>query len=325
MDIAEEVRQALSDPALVIERMGIQGARKNHQGYMIPCPVHAEKNASCSVRRHPGDGTLSWHCFGCDAGGDVFSLYAAVNGGDVARDFPDIVRQCADLAGVRDDGTPWTPPKSRPLPAPAPPPEYPPKEDLERMWSAAVPASEHRCACDYLRSRGIDPTWVSPSTARVIPDDYDLPEWAIFGDPSAPDRYDWIKAGNVMIFPLVDADGKIRSFRARNINQNAGLKTAVPLGYAVAGLVLANKQAREMFRNKEDTSQKVVVVEGEMDLLSACALIPGAAVVGIFSGGFSEGHARELAKHDLECKIDPDVAGLKYYQKISSLIRKARS
>jgi len=321
MDIAEEVRQALSDPALVIERMGIQGARKNHQGYMIPCPVHAEKNASCSVRRHPGDGTLSWHCFGCDAGGDVFSLYAAVNGGDVARDFPDIVRQCADLAGVRDDGTPWTPPKSRPMPAPAPEPEYPPSDELRAMWEASISPANHPRASAYLQSRGIDPVKIQ-LTARVIPDDYDLPDWAIFGDPSAPDRYDWIKAGNVLIFPLVDAHGKIKSFRARNINHGAGLKTAVPLGYAVSGLVLANRNARDALRNDEPLN-RVIIVEGEIDL--AMESQKSQFVIGIYSGSFSELHAEILSSSEIEYKIDPDIAGLNYCKKISSLIRKARS
>lgn len=99
-DHAHDVREALSDPWAVIRALGLEkGAQRQAGGALVCCPAHGDRTPSCSVTRGP-DGTVRVRCFGCDLAGDVFVLVAAVRGLDGHRDFPSVLREAAELAGV---------------------------------------------------------------------------------------------------------------------------------------------------------------------------------------------------------------------------------
>ena len=99
-DHARDVREALSDPLAVIRALGLdKGAQRQAGGALVCCPAHGDRTPSCSVTRGP-DGTVRVRCFGCDLAGDIFALVAAVRGLDAHRDFPSVLREAAELAGV---------------------------------------------------------------------------------------------------------------------------------------------------------------------------------------------------------------------------------
>lgn len=99
-DQARDVREALSDPWAVIRALGLdKGAQRQAGGALVCCPAHGDRTPSCSVTRGP-DGTVRVRCFGCDLAGDVFALVAAARGLDAQRDFPSVLREAAELAGV---------------------------------------------------------------------------------------------------------------------------------------------------------------------------------------------------------------------------------
>ncbi len=63
--------------------------------WVAPCPFHQETKPSFSVNEEEG----FFHCFGCQASGDIFDFYARING----LEFRDALEQLAEEAGVRLD------------------------------------------------------------------------------------------------------------------------------------------------------------------------------------------------------------------------------
>jgi DNA primase len=102
-DHARAIRHALTDVRRVCTELGLLDGPRSFQrqprGLTIRCPWHDDRSPSCSVRL-ADDGTIAVHCFACDKGGDVLSLIAIVRGLDVQRDFREILRAGAELAGL---------------------------------------------------------------------------------------------------------------------------------------------------------------------------------------------------------------------------------
>ena len=87
--LVEEVRQASEIVDVVSEYVTL---KKRGQNYFGLCPFHAEKTGSFSV--HPDK--QIFHCFGCGAGGNVFTFIMKETG----VSFPEAVRILARRAGI---------------------------------------------------------------------------------------------------------------------------------------------------------------------------------------------------------------------------------
>ncbi len=131
--------------ALVLALGRTDGMRpQGRDGCWILCPSHSERTASCSVTAGPRGGTRC-NCFPCGWKGDEFDLIAACHGRDAKskRDFPEVLRIAADLAGVYlEDRKPGAPrPAPRPPAPPPPPPEpvLPHTLDAETFHALVVP------------------------------------------------------------------------------------------------------------------------------------------------------------------------------------------
>jgi hypothetical protein len=309
---AADLRRLLVDAGEVCRRLGIaEGARPQSDGVLVRCPWHRDRTPSCSIRLG-SDRTLAVKCHGCDRTGDVFHLVAAVNGLDVRRDFPAVVRLAAELAGQPVDGP------ARSLAAP--PPEsrmpdrtYPPPDDIATLWAAAGSVVRDAEAAEYLRHRGLGPAEVEElELARVIPRVAATPRWAAFGGRP------WPRTGHRLLVPAFDADGRMRSLRAWRIIDGDTPKRLPPAGYRLAGLVLADATALTMLR-RERPAHEIVVVEGEPNLLTWATWLhrqdPAreVAVFGLFSGGWTAEVAERIPDGAVvNIRTDHDEAGEKY-------------
>lgn len=244
-DAARELRDELADPWTLVERLGLIDGRgsfvRQAGGVIFRCPWHADQTPSCSVRVGP-DGTIAVRCHGCGATGDALSLVAVASGLDVRRDFPDVLRRAAELAGrwdLIDDGRRSSartilPPRPRP----APPPErtYPPLDEVAALLADAVPVADDAQAMAMLAGRGIDGSRLDDE-ARVLRVDAQIPRWATYrGQP-------WTMTGHRLVLPVVDASGSIRSVRAWRVVEGESPKRLPPAGHRASGLVLSSTAA----------------------------------------------------------------------------------
>lgn len=71
--------------------------RQNGSRFVAPCPFHQETKPSFYVFADKN----TFHCFGCQASGDIIEFYGRVNG----LDFRDSIQQLAQEAGITIDDT----------------------------------------------------------------------------------------------------------------------------------------------------------------------------------------------------------------------------
>ena len=90
--VAAEVKSKLTVLEIVGESVQLKKAGTVYKGL---CPFHGEKTPSFVVT--PARDT--WHCFGCQEGGDIFSFVMKLEG----LSFPDALKKLAARAGIEID------------------------------------------------------------------------------------------------------------------------------------------------------------------------------------------------------------------------------
>ncbi len=330
-----EIKRALSDPTKVLEALGILGEGRARQrqagGWIILCPVHNEKSPSCSVQNRGGE--LLWHCHGCDTGGDVLSLVAAVRGLNTKRNFRDVLLEAARIGGlwhaVDDITGRVTAREERRAAAPAPvvhaPVErpWPPLDEVLALWDACGPVSDDDETAAYLRGRGVDPEGVDGrEIGRVLGAGVRMPRWASYRGAAAEAR-PWAELGYRLLVPVFDHGGAMRSVRAWRVRDGEGPKRLPPSGFKAKELVMADTFGLAMLRG-ERQPEVVAIVEGEPDFYARCQVTrdPRVAIVGIVSGSWT---ARFAERVPVGCRVsirtDNDAAGDRYAAEIVSTLR----
>lgn len=85
-----KVREANDVVSVIGDRVPV---RQRGRDFWCCCPIHDEKTPSCKI----DPAAQLWHCFGCGAGGDVFSFVMQTDD----LDFPDAVRKLAERGNVQ--------------------------------------------------------------------------------------------------------------------------------------------------------------------------------------------------------------------------------
>jgi len=300
-DRAGEIRSLLVDARDVCRRLGLdEGAKPQTRGLFIRCRWHSERTPSCSVRC-AADGTLAVHCFACGVGGDVFDLVAVAHGLDTRRDFPEVLRLAAELAGVELGGIGIPRGATRARPCSAPEPNYPPAAEVSDLRAACCPVGDVSEVAAWLNSRALDAGAVEDfDLARALPSGVRLPCWAGCRGKT------WCEAGYRLLLPMFDKLGALRSLRARRVIPGEGPKNLAPAGCSTGGLVMADALGRKLLETGRRPESwpaavplRIVVAEGEPDFLTwgtrfsdADATAP--AVLGVVSGGWTSGIASRL-------------------------------
>lgn len=274
MDAKEEVKARLDIVELVGEYVPLKSAGSNHKGL---CPFHSEKSPSFMVSRERG----SWHCFGCNEGGDIFSFVMKMEG----LDFPEALRMLAGKAGVQL-------------------PRYNPQESSQRnrllditsavadYWHALLLRDARAQAVrEYLKQRQVSDAMIEEFGLGYAPDSWDETGTTLrkrgFGDA------DLFTAGLVvrrergagfydrfrhrLMFPIHDVHGDTVGFGGRVLEGGVNVGKAAETGgakyintpqtpiYNKGSLLYNLHRAKQPIK----TSKAVILVEGYMDAIAS--------------------------------------------------------
>jgi DNA primase len=265
----DRVREAVDLVEIVSEVVELRRAGTSYKGL---CPFHQEKTPSFVV--HP-DRQL-YHCFGCGAGGDVFSFVMATQG----LTFPEALQELARRAGIR-------------LPAAR---GSRGAEELERVVEAAqaffvetLRGRQGAAARAYLERRGIPPEiqeaygvgfappgWrhLTEHLARRFPMEALVAAGVTVRPEGGKNPYDRFR--NRITFPVRRPSGRVVGFGARALGEEEPKYLNSPEGalYRKSDLLFGLSQAREALRR-----EKVgILVEGYFDVLGLARAGIGSAV-----------------------------------------------
>ncbi|MES2315560.1 MAG: DNA primase [Patescibacteria group bacterium] len=226
------------------------------------CPFHNEKTPSFFV----SPARESYYCFGCGAGGDIFSFVEEFEG----LDFKGALKLLAAKAGVileyQDRGK---------------------EDEKERLYKAMEEAAsfysrnlkENKSALEYLKSRGLEDSTVENFRLGFIKDDwrqvYDHLRQKGFSDvemekaglvkKTEKGYYDRFR-GRIM-FPIADSSGRIIAFSGRIFVDDE--KSAKYLNspetpiFSKSAVLYGLDRAKDSIRKNNFS----ILVEGQMDLI----------------------------------------------------------
>jgi DNA primase len=327
-DFAQTVKQQ-ADIVKVIEGY-IRLRKAGAQNYSGLCPFHKEKSPSFSVHAV----RQFYHCFGCQASGDVFSFVAKIEN----VTFPEAVRIVAQKCGI--------PLPKREFSSPEQAAEARMRTKLLELHETATAwfeeqlrSPEGAVAREYLAGRGLSPDGIRAFHIGYAPDSFNalrdrlsgmadnetLRASGLFsakeqGDGSLGPIYDRFR--NRVMFPIANESGRVIAFTARTLEtgDKAGAKyinsPETPL-YSKSLVLFNLDKARASIRQHEFA----LLVEGQMDCISV--YLRGIQNVIATSGtAFTEQQVALLRRHTSQVVVnfDPDAAGSNAAEKSIALL-----
>ena len=328
IDTAQTVKQQ-ADIVKVIEGY-IRLRKSGAQNYSGLCPFHKEKSGSFSVHAV----RQFYHCFGCQASGDVFSFVMKIEN----VSFPEAVRIVAQKCGIA-----------------LPKREFSSQEEAEgarqraklmNLYEAATAfyedqlrSPEGAVARQYLAGRGMTPENMKTFRIGYSPDSFGalrdrlsgmadaetLRVSGLFsskeqGDGTMGPLYDRFRKR--VMFPIHNESGRVIAFTARTLEtgDKAGPKYVnspeTPL-YSKGQVLFNLDKAKTAIRQAEFA----LLVEGQMDAISV--YLRGIQNVIATSGtAFTEQQVGLLRRHTSQVVVnfDPDAAGANAAEKSISLL-----
>ena len=336
-DFAQTVKQQ-ADIVKVIEGY-IRLRKAGAQNYSGLCPFHKEKSPSFSVHAV----RQFYHCFGCQASGDVFSFVGKIEN----VPFPEAVRIVAQKSGI--------PLPKREFSSPEQAAESRQRTKLLELHETATAFFEEQLrgpegavAREYLAGRGLTPEGIKTFRGGWAPDSFNglrdrlsgmaddetLRASGLFsakeqGDGTLGQIYDRFRKR--VMFPIANESGRVIAFTGRTLEtgEKAGPKyfnsPETPL-YSKSDVFFNLDKARSVIRQ----AGFALLVEGQMDCISV--FLRGIQNVIATSGtAFTQQHVAILRRHTSNAVVnfDGDTAGEnaveKFADKIAPLIEEGFS
>ncbi|MDP3646319.1 MAG: DNA primase [bacterium] len=271
------------------------------------CPFHAERTPSFFVSADRG----TYHCFGCNVGGDIFSFIEQIEG----LDFKGALKILAEKAGV-------------PLVY-----EKPEKKDerdrlFELMEVATIFYSSRLSddATKYLKERGLNEATIkefrlgwageawTEATDYLKSKKFTDKEIIDAGIGKKGDRGTLDKFRNRIMFPINDSAGRVIAFSGRIFGENASPEAPKYLNSPETPLFHKSRILYGFDRAKVAIRKLscAILVEGQMDLLAShqAGWVNTVAVSGT---AFTPEHATLIHRmtDNLVLALDADEAGIK--------------
>jgi DNA primase len=305
-----EIRDRASIVEIISDYVTLKRVGRNYSGL---CPFHSEKTPSFTVSEEKG----IFHCFGCNAGGGVFQFIMQID----HLSFPEALQRIAQRYGIIIERSErgLTPRQSSE------------RESLFRINERAAmnyqkmltSHPEGKRALAYLKTRGVDEVTATrfrigyaPQAGSGLADALkkerlslqDALSLGLMGQRDADRMYEKFFAR--LMFPIVDAAGKVIGFGGRVIDQGVPkyLNSSESPLFHKSATVYGLYQTKEGIRKAD----RVVVVEGYLDVI-ALAQHGIDYAVATLGTALTPNHLRVLARYtkNIIALFDGDEPGQK--------------
>lgn len=268
MDPIHEIKAALDIADIVGEYLPLKPSGTGT--FKANCPFHQERTPSFYVSRP----RQTWHCFGCNEGGDIFTFVQKMEG----MGFREVLQQFAQRTGIalpvfersQDTGV-----KSRLIEL---------HELAKRFYRSQLEQSpQAELARVYVKKRGLDILTMDLFGIGYAPD-----EWSSFSDHAIKQGYteqELVAAGLAnkreqkqgiydrfrgrMMFPIWDVQGHCIGFTARILtdakDQPKYINTPETVLYRKSHVLYGLDKAKGAIRQHD----LAVIVEGNMDVIAS--------------------------------------------------------
>ncbi len=294
----------------VVQRY-VPSLKKRGNSFIGLCPFHKEKTPSFTVSPEK----QIFHCFGCKAGGNVFSFVSKME----RLNFPESVRFLGKLAGIevreeRDDGRGDTLDYLRRV-----------NSFTVETYHQALLSEQGKTAMDYALRRGLTAESIREFRLGFAPD-----SWSYLVDRLARKNVTLAMAArlglvaestkgqagryydrfrNRLMFPIFDSRGEAIAFGGRVIGEgepkylNSPESDLFSKGNVLYGINVAREHIIEL--------KRAIVVEGYLDVIG-CHQNGVKNVVAPLGTALTERHVEMLSRYCTEIILlfDADSAGL---------------
>lgn len=267
--VIEEIKSRLNIVDVASSYLKLEGAGGS---FKARCPFHSEKSASFFI----SPARQTYHCFGCNRGGDLISFVEEIEG----LDFSGALKVLAERAGIE-----LQPQKAFSKES---------KDEREALYHALDWATKFYQAVlpkfpealKYLHTRGLTDETIKNFRVGFVPDEWNsLSDFlkkkgvseqtmeraglVVRGTKGVYDRF----RGRIM-FPLTDMSGRVIAFSGRILKEEAGktLGASAQAKYVNSPETEVFQKSRVLFgfsQAKQEMRRRdmAVLVEGQMDLI----------------------------------------------------------
>lgn len=317
-DIINEIKYRNDIETAVSQYVNLKRRGKNLVGL---CPFHGEKTPSFTV--YPENG--SFYCFGCGAGGDVFTFTGLIEN----LDYIESVKLLAERSGVAlpQDGYDDSMQKLKNT-------IYDINRDTARFFHSYLMSPDGKWALDYLYGRGLTLKTIKHFGLGAAPDSWDalikhlkskgyresdMIAANVVGKSQRGSLYDRFRKR--VMFPIINIRGNIIAFSGRAMpgEDKQGGKYV-----NTADTPVYKKSANLFGMNfaKNACAERVILVEGNMDVISLhqAGFTNTVAPLGT---AFTTEQANLLARYTKEIvlMLDADAAGQKAIKRATELLQ----
>lgn len=309
-DTIERIKGRVDIADIVSQHVSLTRAGQNLKGL---CPFHHEKTPSFTV----SPSKQIFHCFGCGAGGNVFTFLSRLTGAS----FPEVVRDLGQTVGIElEERASYSSPQSVMA------------QTVERMNQAAAAWFQTnlrderigRQAREYLAHRGVESRMVDRFGIGVAPAEWDgllraltkkgfsqndlASAGLVIARPNKSGFYDRFRAR--VMFTITDLRKRVVGFGGRVLGDNTPkyLNSSDTVLFKKSHTLFALDHAREAIAK----TKTVIVVEGYFDAI-ALHQAGLAHTVATLGTALTADHVQALRRFasNVVLLFDPDPAGVR--------------
>lgn len=318
-DAVQQIKDKLSIIDVLTPYVELQKAGKHLKAR---CPFHNEKTPSFNVSPERG----MYHCYGCGAGGDMFTFIQEIEG----VDFKEALKILAEKAHV--ELTPVSPQKKSERDR-----LYAILEDATLFYQSLLPAATEIRA--YLEKRGVSETTIAAWRIGFVPGP---PQsgWGVVKEHLQGKGYtevELFKAGlikasdkgkdsydvfrNRLMFPLFDQSGRVVGFSGRTMDTGPDVPKYVNSPetdlYKKSELLYGYDKAKHGIRQLDFS----LIVEGQFDVIMSHQA-KYANTVAVSGTALTAQHVQMLERlsHKVVLALDSDKAGIAAMKRAADLM-----